>query len=350
MVAPVNHILPVALIRRQRNLPLPGKVLVRMGQKVNATDPVAEAQLPGQHALFNIRRLLGGGRSSDKADRFIEVKVGARVMKGDVIAEAGGLLPHIVRAPANGQVVAIVSGQVLIEMEPQLVQVYAGLNGTVTEVAPELGCTIEASGALIQGVWGNGKVGLGLLLALAKEPLDEVTRASLDVSMRGAVVLGGYCCKEDAIEAGNELPLRGLILGSMSADLVPAALAARFPIILTEGFGPIPMNSAAFKLFSTSERRDLCVNAVSDPVKGDRPEVVIPLPATGQLPMELVSFKPGQLVHIWGPPHAGKIGTLLQVRPGLSALPNGVRTAAADVRLENNEPVVVPLANLDVIE
>ena len=36
MLASIVHILPLTLIRRERLLPIPGKVLVRQGQRVGA--------------------------------------------------------------------------------------------------------------------------------------------------------------------------------------------------------------------------------------------------------------------------------------------------------------------------
>jgi len=43
-------------------------------------------------------------------------------------------------------------------------------------------------------------------------------------------------------------------------------------------------------------------------------------------------------------------GVITQVRPGQTLLLSGIHAPAADVRLENNDLVTVPLANLDVLE
>jgi hypothetical protein len=113
------------------------------------------------------------------------------------------------------------------------------------------------------------------------------------------------------------------------------------------------MNSAAYKLLSTSDRREIAINAEPwDPISGTRPEGVIPLPAANQPgpPVETDSFAVGQKVRVVGLLHKAPIGVIATLRPALTALANGVRAPAADVRLENGENVVIALTNLEVLE
>jgi hypothetical protein len=350
MLAPVTHILPVTHIQRTRRLPTDGRVLVRTNQKVNATDVVAEAHQEGKHILVNVRRALGLA-STKETDSLIERKVGEKIQKGDVIARTGRAMPKVVRAPENGEIVAINNGQVLLEVESKLFQLRAGFSGNIVDLLPDRGVIIEAHGALVQGIWGNNQIDQGLLLVLAQTAGEALTRDRLDVSLRGAVILGGYCTDAEALKMANELPLRGLILGGMAAGLIPLANKLVFPLIVVDGFGPTPMNAAAFKLLSTNEKRETCLNAAPWNLSGgERPEVIIPLPVEGNLPKETDEFKPEQVVRIQGAPYTGQIATLVRVRPWLTALPNGLRVPAGDVRLESTEVVSVPLANLDVLE
>jgi len=350
MLAPVTHILPITHIRRARRLPANGRVLVRTNQKVNATDVIAEAHQEGKHVLLNVRRALGLA-SVKEAENLIERRVGEKVQKGDVIARIGRFLPKVVRALEDGEIVAINNGQVLLEVESKVFQLKAGISGVVIELLPDRGAIIEAHGGLVQGIWGNNLIDQGLMLALAQTADEPLTRDRLDVSMRGAVILGGYCADVEALRMANELPLRGLILGGIAAGLLPLASTLFFPLIVLDGFGPVPMNVAAFKLLSTNDKREVCLNAAAWNLStGERPEVMIPLPVEGHLPKETDEFKPEQEVRIQGAPYTGQIATLVRVRPWLTALPNGLRVPAADVRLESNEVVSVPLANLDVLE
>ena len=43
------------------------------------------------------------------------------------------------------------------------------------------------------------------------------------------------------------------------------------------------------------------------------------------------------------------IGSIVSIKPGLTALPSGLRAPAAEVKLENNENIIVPLVNMEVV-
>jgi hypothetical protein len=349
MLAPVTHILPLTTIRRNRVLPAPGRILVHVDQKVSAVDDIAQADIPSGHVMLDIRRGLRIPKVSE-AERCIVRQEGDNVEKGDVVAETGGMFSRIVRAPLAGEVVAIRGGQVLLSTATTHLVVKAGFSGTVTDLIGDRGATIETNGALVQGMWGNGQIDSGLLILLAESAGDELVRDKIDVGMRGAVVLGGRCSSAEVLRAGAELPLRGLVLSSMTADLLPVASSMNYPIFLIEGFGNLPLDDTTFRLLASSDKRDVSVNATYRPETGERPELVIPLPAVGQPAPETDYFGPGQTVRIQGAPYAGKIGSIVQVQQGMVTLPCGIKAQAAEVELDKNTRAMVPLANLEGIE
>ena len=89
MLAPVTHILPLTTVRRERMLPVPGRVVVRIEQKVNPLDVVAEANFGAEHILIDVARTLG--LRPEEAQRLIQVKAGDRISQGEVIARQTGL-------------------------------------------------------------------------------------------------------------------------------------------------------------------------------------------------------------------------------------------------------------------
>lgn len=349
-LAPVRHILPLTTIRRERTLRSPGKVMVRKGQRVAANDIIAEANLAPEHLLLDIAR--GLGLRAEQADEFIQVSEGGQVAEGDLVAGPVGMTRRVVRSPRDGRVVLAGSGQVLIEIQTRPFTLKAGLPGEVIELIPDHGAIVETTGSLIQGVWGNGMLDYGLLSVLAQEPDQVLTTADLDVSYRGTIILSGHCASADVLKAAADIPVRGMILASMDPALVPLASKFETAVLLIEGFGQRPMNSAAFKLLATNERRDIALVAEQrNPYAGTQPEIIIPLPAPGTpaLPRETDFFAPGQQVRIVRAPHFGKLGTL-EALSGQVIFPSGIRAPAADIRLEDGEQAVLPLANLEVLE
>lgn len=350
MLAPVAHILPVTTIQRERVLPVPGRVLVRKGQKVNPVDAIAHANLSPEHILLNVAGGLGLGVL--EIDEYIQRQAGELVSEGDIIAGPVGLAQRVVRAPRSGRVILIRNGKVLLEVDSPPFVLRAGLPGVVISLIPERGAVIEGTGALIQGVWGNGRVDYGLLHVLAKKPEDLLAPDQLDASMRGSVILAGFCGEKSVLQVAAELPLRGLILSSMASSLVSVAGKMEYPIVVVEGYGLLPMNSAAFNLLSTSDRREIALNAEPfDRFANTRPEIVIPLPTTEQPtePLESVVFSTDQQVRIVRAPYKSQIGTIVALRQLMKILPSKVRAPAAEISLESGETVVLPLANLEVL-
>ncbi|MEZ0395371.1 MAG: hypothetical protein ABWK53_02920 [Anaerolineales bacterium] len=350
MLAPVTHILPLTTIRRERLLPLPGRVVARLEQKVSPVDVIAEAVMGQEHVLYDIARTFGV--SPEAADKMMRVSNNETVQRGQVIAQSAGLVPRSFRADRDGRVVAVGGGQVLLEVGGGTIELYAGLPGTVTRLIPERGAEITFSGALLQGVWGNGRVDTGLMLPLLSQPDEVLKPGRLDVSLRGSVLLAGHCGEAAVLQAAAELPVRGLILASMSPALIPLALQMRYPIIVMDGFGRQAMNAVAFKLLATNVKREttLCADPY-DRHLGTRPEILIPLPAAQEPPppRDIEAFAPNQRVRLCRAPHLGEAATLLNLLPGLTILPSGIRVPAAEVKLESGEQIVVPLANLEIL-
>ena len=338
-------------IRRHRLLPITGRVLVRKSQVVSAVDVIGEANQNPKHVLLDIVRGLGVGIS--KADQHLQRQAGDVVAVGDVLAGPVGWGKRVVRAPCSGKIILSGRGKLLLEEEDAPKQVLAGLPGEVISLIPGRGAVVESIGALVQGVWGNGAINFGLLRVLIKKVEDILSVEQLDIDLRGTVVFGGYCGDEQVLRAAAELPLKGLILSSMSSSLIPIAREIPLPIVVVEGFGLLPVNSAAFNLLVTSDRREIALNAEeSDAYTGQRPEVFIALPVNQMVhePKDATIFSPGQKVRVTRAPYQSQFGTLMSLKPGLEALPNGIKTKSAEVELESSIRVKLPLVNLEVLE
>jgi hypothetical protein len=350
MLAPVLHILSLTTIVRERTLPLAGKVNVNMNQRVSPTDVIAEARFAREHVLLDVARTFGV--STKVADKMIKVKEGDRLAESAVVADGGGIIPRSIKAPRAGRVMVAGGGQVLMEVGDARIELRAGLSGTVIRVIPDRGAVIRTVGALVQGVWGNGRVEGGVMASLLQKPDDVLTADRLDVSMRGSVILGGHVRDLDTLKVAGEMPVRGLIVSSLNPALIQSAMQMRYPILVLEGFGAMPMNSAAYQLLTTNNKREVMVNAeFPDRYSGNRPEAIIPLtvPDEPDEPKDYEIFSVGQKVRMRRPPHAGMIGSITNLPAGSSKLESGLQAPAAEVKLENGTNVLVPLVNLEVV-
>jgi hypothetical protein len=350
MQAPVHHIVGLTSVVRERLLPISGMVLARLNQKVSVNDVVAETNWAREHVLLDVARKLHV--PPDVADRLVKCKVDDRLAVGVEIAVGKGIFPRSVRTPREGHVVAVGGGQVLMEVGESKIELRAGIPGTVIEIIPNRGVVIQTAGALVQGVWGNGRIDSGLLVNIAEKPDGMLTAGRLDVSLRGSILLACMIKDAETLQTAADLPVRGLILSSLHPSLMQTAREMRYPIIVTDGIGTMPMNSAAYKLLSTNAKREVTMNAEAyDRYSGARPEVIIPLPISTDppAPRDLETIAAGLQVRMRRPPALGMIGSISSVKPGLTTLLSGLRAPAAEVILENGETVVVPLVNLEVV-
>lgn len=350
MLATVTHIIPMASIQRTRLLPIEGDVLVRAGQKVNATDVIAQANLNPQHVVLDVAR--GLGVQPGKAAEYIEREVGEKVSQGSIIANRGGLASRVVRAPRDGIVVVISGGQVMLQVSAKPFQLTAGIPGTIAKVEADYGAVVETTGSWIQAIWGNGHVNYGTLIVMAHEADHVLAITELDPSRRGSIMYAGYCGERKVLEASAEIQLRGLILGSMATSLIPVASRMSFPIIVLDGFGHTPVNSAAHTLLVTNEGREITINAEPyDRFNGQRPEAIIPLPPAGEprIPRNVTRFAPEQRVRVVQAPFAHKVGVIEDLSSEPVVFPSGLRLPAARVEFDDGKKELVPLANIEVL-
>jgi len=199
-------------------------------------------------------------------------------------------------------------------------------------------------------VWGNGRVGYGPLLADETLIEQELLPSSLGITSRGMVVAAAFCTSEEALQAAADLPLAGLILGSMNPALISLAQKMEFPIILWEGFGKIKINEYSFDLLIESSQRELSLNAQKwDHHNNFRPEISISGNGEGVPFFENVEITEGQIARIHASPYTGQLGVVTSVNETKSTLPNGLKTSTATLILKDGKKTALPLPNFDMI-
>jgi hypothetical protein len=370
------------VIRRARRLPLPGQVLVRPGERVAADQVVARALVPGDPHAINVAHALGVPPAD--VPRVVCRASGEPVRAGQVLAEVRGVFGlgrRRLLAPVGGTVelVSGVTGQVTLRSDPLAVEVRAHLSGVVAEVLPGEGAVVETVGALVQGIFGVGGERRGRLrhVAAAHQVLD---RDAIPADAAGCVLTGGALITPGGLERAAEVGVSGVVVGGIAdTDLerfvgrdvgvaVTGQEAVPFTLILTEGFGRIPMAEGTLRLLRRLEGREAAISGATQIRAGVlRPELVVPLadPGTaarrqapghgrdrGALPAP--GLVPGGLVRLIREPFFGVLADVVELPAEPEAVETEARVRVVRVRLRGpggaRGPVVtVPRANVEVV-
>jgi uncharacterized membrane protein YvlD (DUF360 family) len=355
MYYPVERrITPLTTIRRERLLPARGQVLVQPGEVVGPVDVVARCMLPGRVRVVDVSRALGVRR--EQTAKYLRKAVGDTVQADEVLAASKGLLGRLrpgCRAPVDGQIFAVRDGLVLIEAVSETFELRAHIAGQITNVMPSVGVVISTSGALIQGTWGNGGETEGVLKVVVDKPQKPLRARAIDVSCHGTLVVGGRLLDQEVLEQAKEAKVRGVIVGSVDAAMRPFLESLSFPVMITEGFGSLPMAHNVFSLLHSNMGREAMLTADTQTRWGaERPEILIPLRTEeARLPEQpkLEPLQVGQKVRVARAPYMGTLGTVADLPVVPQTVESGARLPVAAVNLEDEETIVVPLANLELI-
>ena len=390
--------------RRRRVLPIVGDVLVVAGQAVAARDVVARTMMPGDATPVNLAKRLGV--SAGDLVRSLLKREGDRVEVGEPLARTKGFFGYFqtdVPSPVAGVIESVskVTGMVIFRGEPLAVQVLSYLTGQVVEVIPNEGVVVETEAALIQGIFGVGGEAYGTLRLVAKSPDEDLTDAHITSDMRGCIVIGGRRVTGAAVHKAVSVGAAAVVAGGiddhdlreiLGYDLGVAVTGNEklgTTIIVTEGFGDIAMARRTFELLKSHEGREASVNGSTQIRAGVmRPEILIPLspesdpPASfnrvgnaprvdgqtgvqrhttrGALPTRLNegaasereagSLEIGAPVRIIREPNFGSLGTVTGMPHEPRLLESESFARVVEVKLANGSPVIVPRANVELIE
>jgi hypothetical protein len=360
-----------AVIRKERKLPLWGDVLVNKGDRVKAEDVVARALLPGPVHPKNLAGELGIPPSELK--NALIVKKGESIKKGQVIARAKvffGLFKVEATSPIDGYLedFSEITGQVILRENPIPVEVLAYLDGVVEEVIPREGVIIRTVAGLVQGIFGVGGEKIGTLKVAVDSPYEILKSDRINENLKGAIVVGGRTADIEAINKAAEVGIKALVLGSVDDGVlrefvgydIGVAITGNenvpFTLIITEGFGDLPMAERTFNLFKKFEGLKASANGATQIRAGvQRPEVIIFRKDVD--PFEEVEDKLesghldiGTTVRIIRDPYFGEIGTVIDLPNEPIVIETESKVRVLKVRLMDGREVVIPRANVELIE
>jgi len=365
---PGLRVTPYAVLRRERRLPLKGRVLVSRGDRVAPETVVARTELPGNVQTVNLASRLSVDPS--RAPESLKKPIGSTVKKGEIIASARslfGLVTQNVEAPADGTLESVshVSGQLIFREPPIPVEVSAYVEGTVAEVIPDEGVVVEARGAFLQGIFGVGGETVGPVAIATSSPDEELDRGALKPEHRGAVVVGGAYVSYDALMHARSLGVAAVVVGGfddgdlrrlLGRDLGVAITGSEdlgLTLVLTEGFGRIRMADRAWELLKGGAGLMASVSGATQIRAGVmRPEILIPRSSAPDTAEEGygTALDVGTLLRVIRQPHFGRIGRVVELPTELVQLDSEAHVRVLVVEFsDDGARATVPRANVELI-
>jgi hypothetical protein len=341
-------------IRRERMLPQAGEIAVRVGQEVSPVQVVARASRESGFKLINAARELN--LPPAELPKYLQVEVGAAVQRGTpLVRSKGGLLSgrgKKLSSPIDGVLHQVYNGLLVIQQTPELLELRSMMQGRVANLLSNRGVALETNGSLIQAWWDNGREGYGKIRVMANAADGMVHGSQVGPDVRGMIVVVGRINDLVVLQKAEDNGARGIIAGSMPAQICLVATAFSFPVVLTEGIGLHPMAEPIFKLLRDSEGREASLFSRSTDGPGSRPEIVIPVPASVEAEKMTVAEHPigvGQQVRILSAPYHSQVGKVVAIHSHPRPTAVGSRAAGADIELASGEVAFIPFSNLDII-
>ncbi|MEO0198281.1 MAG: hypothetical protein ABIM42_08455 [candidate division WOR-3 bacterium] len=359
------------ILRKERRLPLPGEVIVKVGDKVKAEDIVAKTELPGNVQPINVAGLLS--IAPQEIESVMLKKVNEFVKKGEPIAESKsffGLFKNSVTSPVDGIIESIsnITGQVILREPPIPITVNAYIDGEVKEVIPNEGVVVETVASFIQGIFGIGGETIGEIYVAASTPDEELTEEKIKEEMKGKIVVGGSFVTAAALRKAVSYGVKGIVVGAIDDKNLKEFLGydigvaitgneqKGITLMITEGFGKLAMAKRTFELFKELNGKKASMNGATQIRAGViRPEVIVALEGeTYEAKEEAEELKEGlvvgTMVRVIREPYFGRIGKVTALPPELRVIETEAKVRVLEIEFDDGKKVIVPRANVEIIE
>jgi hypothetical protein len=356
------------LVQKERRLPMKGKVFVEKGQEVSFTDTIAEMMSPGEPFIINATQSLGIQQQDIK--RYMQKKVGDQIKKGEPLCGYNaffGLMKNWVNSPTDGTIETIseVSGQIIVRQAPIAITIDSYIKGKVIEVMEDEGAIIETNAAFIQGIFGVGGETHGDLKVVVDSPDQHLTADMISAEDAGKVLVGGALVTKDALLKAIENKVEGIVVGGIrDTDLIEilgfeigVAITGHeeigLTLIITEGFGEMNMSNRTLTLLKEFEGYRVAINGATQIRAGVmRPEIIIPHDDKSEVEEEEITggMTAGTPVRLIRQPYFGMLGKVVNLIVKLQTMETGSKVRAVEIELESGEKVIVPRANVEILE
>ncbi len=368
-------------LQKRRILPIKGKLLVKIGDNVTYNTVVAQSMIPGNVHTVDAASILQleGEYDGNKEEFTCHLKEhmlkneGDFVEKDEILAKKEqffGLIKLACKSPVKAIIESIsnITGKILLREPPVPMQLEAYVPGKIIDIIPQEGVIIETSGVFIQGIFGIGGETHGEILILTKSEKEIITPEQITSDCTGKILVVGSLISCKALQKAVTFGVKGIIVGGIDGEDLRNFLGyelgvaitgiedVNLTLIVTEGFGEMAMAKKTFHLLKENEGSSACINGATQIRAGViRPEIIIPsnnaddkLEKTEDLLME--GMKPGLNVRLVREPYFGTLGKIISLPPKLYRVDTESKLRVLVVELETGDRVIVPRANVELIE
>lgn len=366
---PGLKVLKKTVFKKERILPLKGDVLVKAGDLLNPDTIVASTNLPGNVQMLKVSNIL----NIDPKDvvEALKVKEGQSIKKGELIAETSGIFGMFkssVESPVDGTIESISqsTGRVVVREAPIPVEVDAYVKGVVDEVVENEGIVLSSNAAFIQGIFGIAGEKRGELALVSSSPSEELKADQITSDMKGKILIGGSFLSLEAYKKALSVNVAGIVVGGFNYYDLKAILGYNLGVaitgteklntalIVTEGYGSIPMSEATYSLLKDNVGNAASINGATQIRAGViRPEIVIPLEnsntdndSESKMPE---GIQEGSTVRVIRSPNFGKIGKVTSLPSELNKMESETMVRVAEINIDGSN-FLIPRANLEMVE
>ena len=366
---PGLKVLKKTIFKKERILPLKGDVLVKEGDILNPDTIVASTNLPGNVQMLKVSNILNI-EPKDVVEA-LKVKEGQAIKKGDLIAETSGIFGMFkssVESPIDGTIESVSqsTGRIVIREAPVPVEVDAYVSGKVDEVIEKEGIILSSHAAFIQGIFGIAGEKRGDLVLVSSSSAEELTADEITADMKGKILIGGSFLSLEAYKKALSVNVAGIVVGGFNYYDLKAVLGYNLGVaitgterlntalIVTEGYGSIPMSEATYSLLKENAGNAASINGATQIRAGViRPEIVIPInnsdsenDSESKMPQ---GIQEGSTVRVIRSPNFGKIGTVASLPSELNKMESETMVRVAEINIAGKN-FLIPRANLEMVE
>jgi hypothetical protein len=266
----------------KRNLLVGGKILVNVDEIVQPETILTSGWQKSGYRVFDLASLFG--TKPEKIQNSLQRTVGSRVYKGDIVAiyrQWFGLREKVFRSPVTGTLIDYNPEKTKITLQylPVEVRLPAGFSAKVLEIRPDEYIKIGTKVDAIKGVVGFGKEREASLIEIGYPDIpihpDQISEKHSD-----KIIFGGTKVSLEALYKALSMGVKAIITGGIEYEdfirLNAGSSEGRFEdvglsIIITEGFGSLPIYPAIYNFLKDSEHRHIVVTP-------EKELIIIPIP------------------------------------------------------------------------